>query len=264
MLVSVYPQDFKPMKMKKYIILTFITVTFFSCNYMDEVPYDWAQPVDVFSMEQNYERPINQAYSYLIGGFNRINGSFLGAATDDGMSTISNSSIHRLSRAFVNSSSPIESCWDASYKGIRQALFVQKSLSEIDLVLNKKTAQEVIDIKNTYQGEMYALRAWYEFDLLRHYGGYPIINQYYQLGDPELAAKGRNSVAECVQNIVNLCDSAVKYLNVTPIGAKAEPYAGTDADNPVSDERVDHRHACIVKPAKHSCANDLRSVDHLE
>ncbi|HEY0770150.1 MAG TPA: RagB/SusD family nutrient uptake outer membrane protein [Sphingobacteriaceae bacterium] len=204
--------------MKKYIILTFITVTFFSCNYMDEVPYDWAQPVDVFSMEQNYERPINQAYSYLIGGFNRINGSFLGAATDDGMSTISNSSIHRLSRAFVNSSSPIESCWDASYKGIHQALFVQKSLSEIDLVLNKKTTQEVLAIKNIYQGEMYALRAWYEFDLLRHYGGYPIINKYYQLGDPELAAKGRSSVAECVQNIVNLCDSAAKYLDVTPIG----------------------------------------------
>ena len=134
---------------------------------MDEFPYDWAQPQDVFSMEQNYERPINQAYSYLIGGFNRINGSFLEAATDDGMSTINNSSIHRLSRAFVNSSSPIESCWDASYKGIHQALFVQKSLSEIDLVLNQKTTQQVIDIKNIYQGEMYALRAWYEFDLLR-------------------------------------------------------------------------------------------------
>jgi hypothetical protein len=204
--------------MKKYTILTFLTVTLFSCNYMDEFPYDWAQPEDVFSMEQNYERPINQAYSYLTEGFNRVNGSFLEAATDDGMSTISNSTVHRISRGFINSSSPVESCWDASYKGIHQALFVQKSLAEIDLVLNKKTSQDVIAIKNTYSGEMYALRAWFEFDLLRHYGGYPIVSKYYQLGDPELTAKGRSSVAECVQNIVNLCDSAAKYLDVTPIG----------------------------------------------
>ncbi|MEJ7779032.1 MAG: RagB/SusD family nutrient uptake outer membrane protein [Daejeonella sp.] len=205
--------------MKKYTILTCIALTFFSCRYMDEYPYDWAQPVDVFSMEQNYERPINQAYSYLTGGFDRINGSYLDAATDDGMSTLRNSSIHRLSRGFVNSSSPVESSWDASYKGIRQSLFVQKSLAEIDLVLNNKTSQDVINIKNTYSGEMYSLRAWYEFDLLRHYGGYPIINKYYNLGDPELSGIGRNSFKECVQNIISLCDSAVKYLDVAPVGA---------------------------------------------
>ena len=204
--------------MKKYTFLTMILCTLFSCKYMDEVPYDWAQPQDVFSMEQNYERPINQAYSYLKGGYTRVGGAFLEAATDDGMSTINNSSVHRLSRGYINSNSPVESCWDASYQGIRQALFVQKNLAEIDLVLNNKTAQDVLAIKNIYSGEMYALRTWYEFDLLRHYGGYPIISKHYQLGDPELADKGRASFADCVQNIVNLCDSAAKYLDVTPIG----------------------------------------------
>lgn len=204
--------------MKKYTLITLIVTTLVSCNYMDEFPYDWAQPIDVFSMEANYEKPVNQAYSYLKGGFDRISGSFLEAATDDGMSTISNSAVHRLARGFITSNSPIESCWNDSYKGIRQALFVQKSLAEIDLVLNNKTPADVIAIKNKYSGEMYALRAWYEFDLLRHYGGYPIINKYYTLGDAELAQKGRNSVAECVQNIVSLCDSAAKYLDVIPIG----------------------------------------------
>lgn len=205
--------------MKKYSILTLITLTLVSCQYMDEQPYDWAQPVDVFSMEQNYERPINQAYSYLTNGFDRVGGAFLDAATDDGISTVTNSSIHRIARGYINTSSPVVSPWGNSYVGIRQALFVQKSLAEIDLVLNNKTSQEVIDIKNTYSGEMYALRAWYELDLLRHYGGYPIVNKYYNLGDAELAQIKRSSVAECVQNIVNLADSAAKYLGVTPIGA---------------------------------------------
>ncbi|MEC3880127.1 RagB/SusD family nutrient uptake outer membrane protein [Parapedobacter sp. 10938] len=204
--------------MRKHPIVLLLALAFSSCNYMDEFPYDWAQPEDVFSMEHNYERPINQAYSFLTGGFNRISGSFLGAATDDGMSTIRNSAIHRLSRAYVNASSPVVNPWEVSYQGIRQALFVQKSLAEIDLVLNNKSAEDVLEIKNTYSGEMYALRAWYAFDLLRHYGGFPIIDKYYTLGDPELAVKQRNTFDACVNHIVSLCDSAATYLAVNPVG----------------------------------------------
>ncbi|MCH5598973.1 RagB/SusD family nutrient uptake outer membrane protein [Niabella ginsengisoli] len=204
--------------MKKYIIPVLIMVALSACNYMDEKPYDWAQPIDVFSMEASYEKPITQAYSYLKGGFNRISGSFLDAATDDGMSTINISTIHRLSRAYTTSNNPVENCWDASYQGIRQALFVQKNLAEIDLVLNNKSSEDVIEIKNIYSGEMYCLRALYEFDLLRHYGGYPIVSKFYNLGDPELSQKQRSSFADCVNNIISLCDSAEKYLDVTPVG----------------------------------------------
>lgn len=204
--------------MKKYINIALIVFTISSCDYLKEEPYDWAQPIDVFSMEASYEKPITQAYSYLKGGFNRVSGSFLDAATDDGMSTVSTSLIHRLSRGYITSSNPVENCWDASYQGIRQALFVQKNLAEIGLVLNNKTPEDVIAIKNVYSGEMYCLRALYEFDLLRHYGGYPIVDKYYNLGDPELSQKQRSSFAECVNNILALCDSAAKYLNVTPVG----------------------------------------------
>lgn len=204
--------------MRKHTIVLLLTIACSSCNYMDEFPYDWAQPEDVFSMEHNYVRPINQAYSYLTGGYNRFSGSFLDAATDDGMSTIRNSAIHRLSRAYINSNSPVVNPWGTAYQGIRQALFVQKSLSEIDLVLNNKSNDDVAAIKNTYSGEMYALRAWYAFDLLRHYGGFPIIDRFYTLGDPELDTKQRNTVAECVNHITSLCDSAAKYLAVTPVG----------------------------------------------
>lgn len=188
------------------------------CGYLDETPYDWAQPDDIFTAENNYVRPVNQAYSYMKGGFNRVSGAFLDAATDDGMCTISGSSIHRISRAFITSANAVESCWDNSYQGIRQALFVQKNLAEQKLVLNNKTDEEVAQIKLVYAGEMFALRALYEFDLLRHYGAYPVIDRYYNLGDPEIAEKGRNSFDECVRNISALCDSAASYLDVEPIG----------------------------------------------
>lgn len=209
------------MKLKKInniLSIIILTLHFIGCNYLDEIPYDWSQPEDVFSMEANYVRPVNQAYSYIRGGFNSINGSFLDAATDDGMSTISGSAIHRLSRGYVRSNSPVQNAWNSSYRGIRQAIYVQKHLSEIDLVLNNSTPEEVQEIKNTYIGEMYALRALFEFDLLKHYGGYPIIDQFFSIGDPELSEIERSSFSDCVDNIVNLCDSAIKYLDVLPIG----------------------------------------------
>jgi starch-binding outer membrane protein, SusD/RagB family len=201
-------------------ISTALFVFFFiaGCEYLNETPYDWAQPEDIFTAENNYVRPVNQTYSYVKGGFNRISGAFLDAATDDGMCTVTGSSIHRLSRAFVTSNSAVEGCWNSSYQGIRQAMFVQKNLEEQKLVLNKKTEEEVAQIKSVYSGEMYALRALFEFDLLRHYGGYPILGKFYSLGDPELEMIQRSSFEACVQNIVHLCDSAAMFLDVDPIG----------------------------------------------
>lgn len=206
------------MRNKLKILTISLTLLSAGCEYLDETPYDWAQPDDIFTAENNYVRPINQAYSYLKGGFNRISSAFLDAATDDGMCTVSGSSIHRLSRGFITSGNAVEGCWDNSYQGIRQALYVQKNLAEHKLVLNNKTDAEVAQIKSTYSGEMYALRALYELDLLRHYGGYPIIDKYYDLGDAEIMEKTRNSFDDCVTNIVSLCDSAAKYLDVEPIG----------------------------------------------
>ena len=42
--------------MKKSIIYLTISaaLTFSGCDYLDDMPYDWAQPDDIFTNEQNY------------------------------------------------------------------------------------------------------------------------------------------------------------------------------------------------------------------
>ena len=111
--------------MKKSIIYLAIsaTLTFSGCDYLDDMPYDWAQPDDIFTNEQNYLKPINQVYAYIPEGFNHVGNAFLDAATNDGISTIIDSDIHKLSRGYITSSNPIEECWNKSYKGIQQAIF---------------------------------------------------------------------------------------------------------------------------------------------
>ena len=75
--------------MKKSIIYLTIsaTLTFSGCDYLDDMPYDWAQPDDIFTNEQNYLKPINQVYAYIPEGFNHVGNAFLDAATNDGIST---------------------------------------------------------------------------------------------------------------------------------------------------------------------------------
>lgn len=207
------------MKNKFKILAVSFALSFFTaCEYMSEKPSDWAQPVDIFTAEGTYLLPVNQAYSYMFGGFNRISNAFLDASTDDGTCTVSASTIHLLARGFATSNNTIENCWGQSYDGIRQTLYVQKNLKEQNLFLNQKTEADVAKIKSVYIGEMYALRGLYEFNLMRHYGGYPIIDKYYALDDPEIATKKRDSFELCIKNIVNLCDSAAKYLDVEPMG----------------------------------------------
>lgn len=202
--------------MKKYIyIISFITLLILpACDFMDEIPTEWHTPEAAFQLETTYERNINQGYAYIRNGYNRINGAFLDAATNDATATMQNSNIHKLAQGFYNSQSPILNVWNSSYTGIRQTHFTEKYLKEVQLFLNGKTEQDVMNIKKEGIAQMWALRALYEFDLLQHYGGYVIIDSYMEIADPRFNTLARSSFEACVNNIVTLCDSAAKYLSV--------------------------------------------------
>ena len=197
---------------------SFTILTSSGCDYLDDMPYDWAQPDDIFTNEQNYLKPINQVYAYIPEGFNHVGNAFLDAATNDGISTIIDSDIHKLSRGYITSSNPIEECWNKSYKGIQQAIFARKYLREADLVLQNKTEEDIQAFKDTYCAETECLQALFEFNLLRHYGGFPIVDRIYEVNDPELQTKARDSFKDCVNHIVQLCESAAAVLKVDPEG----------------------------------------------
>ncbi|MEL7587454.1 MAG: RagB/SusD family nutrient uptake outer membrane protein [Prolixibacteraceae bacterium] len=93
------------------------------------------------------------------------------------------------------------------------------------------TVADSIDNINTFYrmlGEAYFLRAWYEADLLKRFGGrasdgqllgFPVVtNVLYVKDDLNLP---RNTYQECVDQISNDCDSAIKYLPVQYTGTNA-------------------------------------------
>ena len=57
-------------------------------------------------------------------------------------------------------------------------MYAIENYRKYTLRLQNKTPEEIEQTKKTLIAELNALRAVFEFDLLRHYGGYPIIERY--------------------------------------------------------------------------------------
>lgn len=71
-------------------------------------------------------------------------------------------------------------------------------------------------VRNVMVGEAHFLRAWYYANLVKHYGGVPLVGDtVYDVNDHISAA--RNTYKECVDYIVAECDAAAGSLPLTRI-----------------------------------------------
>lgn len=61
------------------------------------------------------------------------------------------------------------------------------------------------------RGEAYFMRAYFYHQLLRYYGGIPIVDRSYKLGETDYTI-ARNTFEECVEFIVGDCDLAAGFL----------------------------------------------------
>lgn len=209
---------------KKYspLLLVFLIINITGCDFMDEIPYYRIDSVAVFSSSELYERPTNQAYSFIRNGFSRIDGAFLEAATDNGTTVVYGSKVNTIAQGSISSSNVVDNCWESSYKGIHQSLYAIEGYEKYPLKIKNQTEEEIKQVKAILTAELNALRALYELDLLRYYGGYVIMDKTYDLYNNQMSEEMRNlkrsSFADCVEHIVDLCDKAAEVLALQPRG----------------------------------------------
>lgn len=154
------------------------------------------------------DRALTNLYTFLPMGFNRIDNSFLDAATDDAVSSEQSSNIEILSQALQSSTQPVDDNFASAYTGIYRAnLF----LSKIDIV--PVTAA----IKQTWKSEARFIRAILYFELVKRFGGVPLLGNVFTFNDNINIS--RNSFAECMQFIVAECDSINGTLKKEPVTA---------------------------------------------
>ena len=171
---------------------------------------------------------------------------FMSGACDEGNSKHSYGNERALETGQMSPDNTVFDFWANNYQQIRNCNIF---LTKIDGVPAAGPANEAK--KKRLTGEIYFLRAYGYFDLVRHYGGVPLVSKVYGLSDTTFRV-ARNTFDECVTFILNDIDKAVASLPVsyaddpanmgraTSVAAKALKsrlllYAASPLHNPGND-----------------------------
>lgn len=187
--------------------LTVMVTMFYACNdnFLDTTPLDKISSSATWSDGTLAEAFVFSVYSYLgYGGFEE---QMLAVYTDEAMFTHAGRNINTFNEG---SESPSSLSWKSStyewgtmYSAIRQANVAIQNIPEATF--------DDQDLKDQLMGEAYFLRAYYYHQLVRFYGGIPLINTPYTLEDDLSIA--RNTFGETIDFIVADLDRAANLLN---------------------------------------------------
>ena len=214
-------------KIVKYILIAFLALGIYACNFLDIVPEEDPTFDNAFSNRTNAERFLFTLYSYLppfddiaapgflagdehwlipigTGGVNQMLDDF---SLRNGLET------WRISRGEQTSSSPLLGFWDGHdrnnlWVGIRDAhIFIE----------NIHRPQDVSSSdRERWIAEATFLKAYFHFYLLKLYGPIPIMREMIEVGAPEERVRVfRDPVDDVVDYIVELLDRAMETLPMT-------------------------------------------------
>ncbi|MGN6416446.1 MAG: RagB/SusD family nutrient uptake outer membrane protein [Pseudobacter sp.] len=143
--------------------------------------------------------------AYSFNPFRFGNGGGLESASDEAEGGGSNSSNGYTQWAVgsINSNSfSVGDAWNTSYANIRRTNIFFKNLPGSPLTGNLK--------KNT-KAEARFLRAWYYFNLVKHYGGVPLVGDTIYTGETPIRVE-RRSFQDCISYIISELDTAIPDL----------------------------------------------------
>ncbi len=164
--------------------------------YGEDVAFDTTDSLGAYA--QKY---LNGIYAQLPGLHNRIGYNYLDAGTDDAIPSKINgdgNNVESFRNRRISPLNVVDNQWNGCYKGIRG---VNVFLSKIDRVPMKNQ-----QLKKQWVAEARFLRTFFYFELLKRWGGVPMVgNQVYGLDDTiELP---RSSLDACVDYILSELDA---------------------------------------------------------
>ena len=205
-------------------ILALIIIVFFSsCSeFLDTYPNGDISGEELWEYQNMTQGLVGQCYDYMSQNYNNDEGAFLDCATDDAVMTSTGGALRRLAVGTLSTDQdPFHTYWERDYQAIHS---VNMFLEDNKGFKSRLLIDEHLDslVRHRLQGEAFALRAWFEWDLLQKFGGkgkqsgtmlgFPIVL------DPLDLSEGinleRNTYDDCVKQILDDCDSAYKYLPI--------------------------------------------------
>ena len=157
-------------------------------------------------------------YNFLPRGYDHIDGAMYASATDEADFAIPGSNIKFLNDGSLNAIVNPDSAWTYNYKGIRQAnLFLKNSVDYATITLRDTSTSSKRTIyfdglkdMEWFRNEALVFRAYYYFELIKRYGGVPLITE--AASPTEAVNLPRSSYDEIVTYIVQQLDAAIPNL----------------------------------------------------
>ncbi|MDR1555575.1 MAG: RagB/SusD family nutrient uptake outer membrane protein [Tannerellaceae bacterium] len=202
------------MKKIKYLLAAIAlgsALTLSSCSdLMDLAPTTQYTEEMVFSDAALTQAFVNELYNNIMHGAKEHT---LDGLTDDayfthnyGQKAVNETAVSESGLEwFNNDNNPFK--WEFCFRGIRYANVV---INNIDKVPPKQG----YDL-DRMKGEAHYLRAHMYHELLRGFGGVPIVTKDYTLDETEEMQQPRNTVRECLEFIVKDLEEAENYLPTT-------------------------------------------------
>lgn len=189
---------------KNFFIVITAGVLFAACNkdFLNTLPLDKPPASTVWADPSLSEAFVTDIYNVYHDGI--LNQESMDCITDNalynfGRADIMEGNISPSATGWVNNTYE----WGEMYLRIRATNLALENLA---------TASFDAGLVDRLKGESYFLRAHCYNQLLRYYGGIPIIKSSYSLNTPDFTI-ARNTYEECVDAIVSDLDSAALLLN---------------------------------------------------
>lgn len=196
--------------MKRILIFTLTLVLMYACDFIEPRPLVDQTTDEIWTHATYGEGVLTQGYAQLQPGYPL----WMEYLTDNAVPQNVNENILALG-GWTLEDNPIGS-WNRCYNTIKYInIFLE---NEANLPYRIEDEERDLITRGYRRGEAYFLRGWYQWELLRDYGGvsdgqylgYPIVTTALK-ADDELDLP-RNTYEECVEQIVNDLDSAILLL----------------------------------------------------
>ncbi len=206
------------MNISRYsVILMLTTIVFFSaCTKMEDRPLELITEEYLWdskdSLGTNASYFLNDIYADLPRGFNRIGSNLLDAATDDAVPSEDNATIATFTNGGYSQLSNADNSWATNYASIRKCnLFVQ-NFPKVSL------KQDLLIQGQYWKAENRFLRAMFYYELIKRYGGVPLLGDRVLTLSDDLKLP-RSSFDASVDYVVSELDAIKNDLRPDPVSA---------------------------------------------
>lgn len=197
--------------MEKLVLVVLTATVLIGCEGMLDVePRTFSSASGYYENEEQIERGVNGAYGELQNIYNATIGFWaMTEMRSDNTSYQFNvadrgeQQMEELDEFLITpDNNDIEEIWSNIYSGILQCNTVLNRIDEVEFSEQ--------NTKDQFKGEMHFLRAFHYFNLVRLYGGVPLVLE--EVRSPEAAFNERAGIEEVYEQIIADADSAAVLL----------------------------------------------------